>query len=83
MTDRIQVGGLQVAKELFDFVNEKAIPGTGIDQDKFWSEFSAIANELAPKNKALLAKRDDLQAVMALVRSGELGQPFQFDNFRD
>ena len=53
MTDRIQVGGLQVAKELFDFVNEKAIPGTGIDQDKFWSEFSAIANELAPKNKAL------------------------------
>ncbi|ANP76460.1 MULTISPECIES: YajQ family cyclic di-GMP-binding protein [Vibrio] len=28
-------------------------------------------------------KRDDLQAVMALVRSGELGQPFQFDNFRD
>ncbi|MEZ8744619.1 YajQ family cyclic di-GMP-binding protein [Vibrio sp. 10N.261.49.A5] len=28
-------------------------------------------------------KRDDLQAVMALVRNGELGQPFQFDNFRD
>ena len=35
MTDRIQAGGLQVAKELFDFVNEQAIPGTGVDQAAF------------------------------------------------
>jgi len=62
MTDRIQVGGLQVAKELFDFVNEQAIPGTNVDQSAFWSGFDALVHDLAPKNRALLAKRDDLQA---------------------
>lgn len=82
MTDRIQVGGLQVAKELFDFVNEKAIPGTGIDQDKFWSEFSAIANELAPKNKALLAKRDDLQAKIDAYHTEHKGQPLNFAEYK-
>ena len=62
MTERVQAGGLKVAKELFDFVNEKAIPGTGLEQDAFWAGFSAMANELAPRNRELLAKRDELQA---------------------
>jgi malate synthase len=62
MTDRIQAGGLQVAKELYDFINEKAIPGTGVDQDTFWANFDELVHDLAPKNKALLAKRDDIQA---------------------
>ncbi|GLQ29527.1 malate synthase G [Litoribrevibacter albus] len=82
MTDRIQVGGLQVAKELYDFVNEKAIPGTGVDQEKFWSEFSAIANELAPKNKALLAKRDDLQAKIDAYHTERKGQPLNFAEYK-
>ena len=82
MTDRIQVGGLQVAKELFDFVNEKAIPGTGVDQEKFWSEFSAIANELAPKNKALLAKRDDLQAKIDAYHTERKGQTLNFAEYK-
>ncbi len=82
MTDRIQVGGLQVAKELFDFVNEKAIPGTGIDQDKFWSEFSTIANELAPKNRALLAKRDDLQAKIDAYHTERKGQSLNFAEYK-
>ncbi|MEH6344462.1 MAG: malate synthase G [Bermanella sp.] len=62
MTERIQAGGLKVAKELFDFVNEKAIPGTGVDQSAFWTGFDAIVHDLAPKNRTLLAKREDLQA---------------------
>jgi len=62
MTDRIQAGGLQVAKELYDFINEQAIPGTGVDQDTFWANFDELVHDLAPKNKALLAKRDDIQA---------------------
>lgn len=82
MTDRIQVGGLQVAKELYDFVNEKAIPGTGVDQDKFWAEFSAIANELAPKNKALLAKRDDLQAKIDAYHAERKGQALNFPEYK-
>ncbi|WP_250658294.1 malate synthase G [Alkalimarinus coralli] len=75
MTARVQVGGLQVAKVLYDFVNEKAIPGTGVDADKFWSEFDAIVKDLAPKNKALLAKRDELQAKIDAYHQERKGQP--------
>jgi len=62
MTERIQAGGLQVAKELYDFINDKAIPGTDVDQATFWANFGALVHDLAPKNKALLVKRDEIQA---------------------
>jgi malate synthase len=62
MTERVEVGGLQVAKVLYDFVNEEALPGTGVDADGFWSGAATVIDELAPKNKALLSTRDDLQA---------------------
>ena len=62
MTQRVQVGGLQVAKVLFDFVNNEAIPGTGIAVEQFWAGAEEVINDLAPKNRALLAKRDAIQA---------------------
>src|SRR5690606_13897719 len=62
MTERVQVGDLQVAKILYDFVNNEAIPGTGVEPAKFWAEMESILNEFAPRNKALLAKRDEIQA---------------------
>jgi malate synthase len=62
MTDRITVEGLEVARTLHDFVVAEAIPGTGVDPAAFWSGFSAMVHELAPKNRALLALRDELQA---------------------
>ncbi|WP_341961486.1 malate synthase G [Pseudomonas sp. RC10] len=62
MTEHVQVGGLKVAKILLDFVNNEAIPGTGIEASAFWAGADALIHELAPKNKALLAKRDDFQA---------------------
>ncbi len=74
MTTRVQVGGLQVEKVLYDFVNEKAIPGTGVEVDKFWSEFDSIVSDLAPKNKALLAKRDDIQAKVDAYHQAHKGQ---------
>ena len=61
MTDRVQVGGLQVAKVLFDFVNNEAIPGTGVNAEQFWAGVAAVIGDLAPKNRALLAKRDAMQ----------------------
>lgn len=64
MTARTQVHGLQVATELFRFVEDKVLPGTGIDSAKFWAGFDAIVNELAPKNAALLAERDRIQTEM-------------------
>ncbi len=59
--DRVEVGGLKVDKELFDFVNDEAMPGTGIDQDGFWNAFGDVVHSLAPRNRALLEKRRDLQ----------------------
>lgn len=56
-----KVGKLQVSKDLLDFVNTQALPGTGTEADHFWQSFEQILTDLAPKNKALLAKRDDLQ----------------------
>lgn len=82
MTERVQAAGLQVAKELYDFVNEKAIPGTGVVQDAFWSGFSAIANELAPRNRKLLAKRDDLQAKIDTYHSDRKGQSLDFAEYK-
>ena len=63
MTERVQVGGLQVAKVLYDFVNNEAIPGTGVSAEKFWAGAEKIINDLAPKNKALLSKRDTLSLI--------------------
>ena len=62
MTERIAKGTLRIAKPLFDFVNDEALPGSGIDPEGFWKSFEAILTDLAPKNRALLARRDELQA---------------------
>ncbi|MDK2777325.1 MAG: malate synthase G [Pseudomonadota bacterium] len=75
MTGYVQKGGIQVAQELYDFVNEKAIPGTGVDVEKFWAEFDTLVNDLAPKNKALLAKRDAIQAKIDAYHTERKGQP--------
>lgn len=75
MTEYVQSGGIKVAKELYDFINDQAIPGTGIEAQDFWAKFDKIANELAPKNRALLAKRDDLQAKIDAYHTERAGQP--------
>jgi malate synthase len=61
MTDMIKQHGLQVDANLAKFVDEEAIPGTGVDSASFWKGFDAIVHDLAPKNRALLAERDRLQ----------------------
>ncbi|MCO5785599.1 malate synthase G [Pseudomonas sp. G11-1] len=75
MTERVQVGDLQVAKVLFDFINEQAIPGTGVQADAFWAGVDALLHDLAPKNRALLAKRDELQATLDAWHQERTGQP--------
>ena len=61
MTDRVNAGGLQVDKELYDFINDEALPGTGITPEAFWSGFDGLVRDLAPRNRELLATRDELQ----------------------
>ena len=61
-TARTQVHQLQVATPLYDFVNSQVLPDIGVNQDTFWQGFNQIVADLAPKNAALLAERDRLQA---------------------
>ena len=61
MSDQISVGNMKVSTLLHDFVENKALPGTGISSSDFWTQLETLISDLAPENKALLAKRDDLQ----------------------
>ena len=60
-TERTTAHGLQVATELYRFIEDKVLPGTGVESSQFWTGFDAIVSDLAPKNIALLAERDRLQ----------------------
>jgi malate synthase len=61
MTDRIQVGELHIAPVLHKLLENAIAPGTGIAPADFWAALEAILLDLAPKNRDLLAKRDQLQ----------------------
>jgi malate synthase len=58
----VKIGGLGVAAALRDFIENEALPGTGVEPARFWSSLEAILRDWAPRNAALLAKRDELQA---------------------
>lgn len=60
-TDRVVVGNLRVARSLYDFITDEALPGTGIDPDSFWAGVDEVVTDLAPRNAELLARREDLQ----------------------
>ena len=53
--------GLKISTKLFDFINNEAIPGTNIKPDKFWDDFEKTVHELAPINKKLIQKREEIQ----------------------
>lgn len=82
MTERVQVGGLQVAKVLYDFVNDEALPGTGVSGEAFWEGAGKVFADLAPKNKALLAKRDDLQAQIDAWHRERAGKPLDAAEYK-
>ena len=64
MTERVRIGGLQIATELHALIANEVIPGTGVKEEVFWAEFEKIVNDLAPVNRDLLTKRDQIQAQM-------------------
>ena len=57
----IKKNELQINSKLFDFVNNEIIPGTKIESEEFWTNFEKIVNELAPVNKKLIQKREEIQ----------------------
>jgi malate synthase len=74
MTDYIKRDGISVASELADFVDGKALQGTGLDGDAFWAGFAALLEKTVPINRALLDKRDSLQAQIDAWHQARKGQ---------
>ena len=75
MSDRFDKSGLRVAPELSEFIESEALPGTGIASDVFWTAMSDLIHKLGPKNRALVAKRETLQAQIDAWHVARRGQP--------
>ncbi|WP_319452403.1 MULTISPECIES: malate synthase G [unclassified Mycobacterium] len=82
MTDRVTVGNLRVAKVLYDFVTNEALPGTGLDADSFWAGVDKVVTDLTPQNEELLARRDDLQAQLDKWHRARVIGPFDMDEYK-
>ena len=81
---RIERGGLRVAQELDDLVENAIAPGTGIDVEAFWSGFETCLNELGPVNRELLLVRDEFQSQIDqwhLDRKGSPLDPQEYKSF--
>ena len=82
MTDRIKAGALQVDKQLYDFINDEALPGTGISQQTFWAEFDRLIHGLSGKNQRLLDKREILQRRIDDWYQENRDQPIDLDEYK-
>ncbi|KZR56750.1 malate synthase G [Pseudobacillus badius] len=75
----VKAGSLQVDEQLFQFINNEVLPGTGINDQAFWNGFSAIVSELTPKNRHLLKKRDEMQQK---IDDWHKEHSFDFDQYK-
>lgn len=83
MTDRVSAGNLRVARVLYDFVNNEALPGTDIDPDTFWAGVDKVVTDLTPQNQALLNTRDELQAQIDKWHRHRVLDPLDADAYRE
>ncbi|MDH4019800.1 MAG: malate synthase G [Xanthomonadales bacterium] len=82
MADRIQQGGLQVAKEIFDLVANELTPGTGVTVGQFWASFEGILNDLTPRNRELLQTRENLQTRIDAWHDQRAGEPINHAEYK-
>lgn len=80
MTNYVKAGNLQVASVLYEFINSEALPDTGLSSEQFWADFGKLVTDLTPKNKELLAIRDEIQnKINAWHRENS---EFDFDKYK-
>jgi malate synthase len=82
MADRRTLHGLQVDTRLASFVEDRALPGTGIAPDAFWAGLSSLVHDLGPKNRALLTRRDDLQAKIGAWHIAHRARPHDHEAYK-
>jgi len=82
MTERTRIGELEIAENLHALVANKIAPGTGVDPNHFWAELEKVVADLAPKNKALLAKRDEIQIAIDTWHQQRAGQAIDLTEYK-
>ncbi|MGS4944282.1 malate synthase G [Meridianimarinicoccus sp. RP-17] len=81
-TDRVERAGLAVATSLCDFIENRALPGTGIAARAFWDGFAALVRDFGPRNAELLAIRDDLQSKIDDWHKRHRNQPHDHEAYK-
>ena len=81
MANRVEIGNLKIDEGLYRLVRDEIAPGTGVKADDFWKSLSKIVSDLGPKNRALLAKRDQLQEQIDEWHRARIGQPFNVKEY--
>ena len=82
MSDRIEKYGLNIDAKLVNFIESEAIPGTGVDVQKFWKGFAEIIEKLGPINKSLLEKREDIQSKIDQWHITHRGQEVDVEKYK-
>jgi malate synthase len=83
MPERIERNGLRVDAQLARFIEDEALPGTGVSREVFWAGFSALVHDLGPKNRALLATREGMQCEIDSWHRARPGKPVDVAEYRD
>ena len=81
MTNHVDRSGLSVAPQLAAFVEDRALPGTGVDASTFWAGFAGIVADLGPKTREMLAKREEIQAQIDAWHVDHRGQPHDAESY--
>ncbi|MBK0328676.1 malate synthase G [Rhodobacteraceae bacterium F11138] len=82
MSDRTEIEGLQIAPELVNFIETRALPGTGIAPGDFWAGLSRVLHELGPENRRLLERRSELQRQIDDWHLARRDQPHDHQAYR-
>ena len=82
MVNRVERHRLQVAEELASFIEDEALPGTGVEAATFWEAFSRLAHDLAPENRSLLDTRAKLQGQIDQWHIRHRNQPHDHEAYK-
>jgi malate synthase len=82
MSDRVEKSGLKVDAALAAFVEREVLAPLGRDTAQFWSGFAALLGRFVPVNRALLAKRDELQAQIDAWHLARAGKPLDSQEYQ-
>ena len=82
MKKRVLRYNLSVEKSLVDFIENLALPGTGISEDNFWHGLSSLVEQLTPENRALLIKREELQSKIDSWHKARRNMPHDHEAYK-